>query len=611
MEKESIEKINYKQLGFKAGLEIHQQLSTHKLFCSCLSFLSEYYDKTIERTMTLVSSEMKKTDFAAKQEHEKKKIFEYQFSDSYACLIDIDENPPQSPNPEALETAAVFSRLVGAKILPYAKVMRKIVIDGSNTTGFQKTMLFSLGGEIPISNKKIRIQTIVLEEDSARQIEKNSKKTIYRLDRLGIPLIEIATEPDISTPEEAKECALKIGELLRLTCKAQRGKGTIRQDLNVSISEGSRVEIKGVQELEMIDTHIEREVQRQVSLLSLKKKIPSSLSFTSLENLSHLFSNSQSKLVREKEIFGFGLKNFANLLCFEIQPNRRFASELSDYVKAKTSLTGLIHSDELPAYGITQEEKNSIFSHLNLSPSDAFIFFISSKELSEKARQICIERIQIAQSRIPEETRQALEDGNSSFMRALGGADRMYPETDLPPIPLSNYSKISLPLSLPERDKLYKKKGLSENHIREMRLSNYACLFHSLLSKNYDPILTATTLLDTNNKLLRKGISLKTEHLLKALKLNKENKLPNSQIEEALISFAQGKEFTPFSFSEENLSQEIKSLLSKNKILIQEKQMSALGPLMGDLKKSNSQVPPELLSKLLKKELEFFLKNLQ
>ena len=170
------------------------------------------------------------------------------------------------------------------------------------------------------------------------------------MDRLGTPLIEIATAPDLSSPQEVKECALKIGELLRLTCKVARGKGTIRQDINISISKGARTEIKGVQELQLIDLYVEREVERQLNLVKLKTLLPKKPIFTQLKEISNLFKNTDSKLLKNKTIFAFGLKDFSGLLGFQLQENRRFASELSDYIKTKTQLKGLIHSDELPSY---------------------------------------------------------------------------------------------------------------------------------------------------------------------------------------------------------------------------------------------------------------------
>src|SRR3989338_7176822 len=267
------QKLDYKKLGFKAGLEVHQQLNTKKLFCDCDSRLIEKDkpDYVFSRKFNLSASEFGIIDEAALQEFEKEKDFEYHYFDSVNCLVEADEEPPHSVNKEALTVAIQISLMVNAGIFSEVIGMRKIVIDGSNVSGFQRTTLISEGGTIQLKGKKIGVHAVVLEEDSARKIEGNDDKTIYNLDRLGIPLIEFTTNPELETPEEVKECALKMGEFLRRTGKCNRGLGSIRQDLNISIKDGARTELKGVQEVDLIETFVEREITRQIRLNELKK----------------------------------------------------------------------------------------------------------------------------------------------------------------------------------------------------------------------------------------------------------------------------------------------------------------------------------------------------
>lgn len=265
--------MDYEKIGLKAGLEIHQQLNTNKLFCSCPSIIKQDNpDIIIERKLHLVSGESEKKDVAAEFEAAKKRKFIYQAYSDSTCLVELDEEPPHEINKEALKIALQISKLLNAKPLKHIQVMRKIIINGSNTSGFQRTMLIATDGYVMTSKGKVRIETIGLEEDAAREIKKDESSVTFRLDRLGIPLIEISTAPDIKTPEQAKEVALKIGEILRVG-NVKRGIGTIRQDVNLSIKNSERIEIKGVQEPWQIEETIKQEVERQILLVKENKSI--------------------------------------------------------------------------------------------------------------------------------------------------------------------------------------------------------------------------------------------------------------------------------------------------------------------------------------------------
>ena len=260
-------------LGLKIGIEIHQQLDTHKLFCNCPSDLIDKEPKIeIMRRIYAVAGESGKVDAAAAYEQSRKKSFVYQGYSNETCEIEFDDAPPRELNQEALEIVLKIAMLLNAEILPVTQVMRKTVVNGSNTSGFQRTALVARNGYVEVSKKKIRIDTVCIEEDSARKISESENSVAYRLDRLGIPLIEIATAPDISSGEEAREVALKIGEILRAS-KVKRGLGTIRQDVNVSIKKGDRTEIKGVQEPNLIVTSVEKEIERQLDLIKNKETV--------------------------------------------------------------------------------------------------------------------------------------------------------------------------------------------------------------------------------------------------------------------------------------------------------------------------------------------------
>lgn len=269
-----MEKINHKKLNFKCGLEIHQQLDTNKLFCSCPSIVDNSEPELrIRRRLRAVAGEKGKKDLAALYEESKNKEFIYEYSSNSACLIELDESPPLEVNMPALGIALQIALLLHATPLKNLKVMRKIIIDGSNITGFQRTTLLAKNGYIETSKGKVRIPTIFLEEDAARKIAENEKTVTYKLDRLGIPLIEITTAPEIKDKEHAKETASLIGMILRSTDRVKRGLGTIRQDINFSISNSPRIEIKGFQDLRDMPKIIEYEINRVLKARLTKPEV--------------------------------------------------------------------------------------------------------------------------------------------------------------------------------------------------------------------------------------------------------------------------------------------------------------------------------------------------
>ena len=258
--------IDYSKLKFKSGLEIHQQLDTHKLFCNCPSILrGDLPDFYVERKLHAVAGESGEVDRAAEYQASLKKTFVYQGYRNSTCLIELDEEPPHEINEDALKIALQIALLLNCKIIPVSQIMRKTVIDGSNTSGFQRTVLIARDGYVETAFGRVGIETICLEEDAARKVKVEGEKVYWNLDRLGIPLVEIATSPDIKSAEQAKEVAMYIGDVLR-SCKVKRGIGTIRQDVNISILEGNRVEMKGVQDMRTFIKTIENEVLRQKEL---------------------------------------------------------------------------------------------------------------------------------------------------------------------------------------------------------------------------------------------------------------------------------------------------------------------------------------------------------
>jgi len=264
-------KIDYEKIGFKCGLEVHQQLDSKKLFCKCASILrNEEPDYTITRELHAVAGEEGSVDIAAEYQASLEQEFVYQGYYENTCLVELDEEPPHEIDKDALKIALHIALLFNCKILPVTQIMRKTVIDGSNTSGFQRTVLIAKNGWIETENGKVGISDVILEEDAARIVEKTDNQVTYRLDRLGIPLVEVVTSPDIKNAEQAKKISLKIGEILR-SCKVRRGIGTIRQDVSVSVKNGERIEMKGVQDPKLIIQTINSEIKRQLELVGKKK----------------------------------------------------------------------------------------------------------------------------------------------------------------------------------------------------------------------------------------------------------------------------------------------------------------------------------------------------
>jgi len=344
-------------------------------------------------------------------------------------------------NREALSVALEVSLLLNAKPVDELQVMRKTVIDGSNTSGFQRTVLVALDGFIEAPGGRVGIPTVCLEEDAARKIKEEGSVTTYRLDRLGIPLVEIATSPDIKSPQHAREVAEKLGMVLRATNRVKRGLGTIRQDLNVSIRDGGRVEIKGVQDLRLIAKIVESEVRRQLMLIEAgdelrRRKVSPDSMCVDYADLTHLFADSASKVIRGSldrggVVLAAELRGFAGLLKGKLGP------ELAQYARAVAGVKGVFHSDELPAYGITAEEVLEVGINLNLKEGDAFVLVAEREEVAHAALNAVLERARMAFRGVPGETRKATPEGMSEYMRPLPGSARMYPETDEPLVVVS------------------------------------------------------------------------------------------------------------------------------------------------------------------------------
>ena len=539
--------MDYRELGLKVGLEIHQQLATHKLFCEDVSALVDTAGgRRFRRRLRPTQSELGEIDAAAIEEAKRRLTFVYETTTN-SCLVEADEEPPHAPNPEALDIALEIALLLNARPVSEVDFMRKIVIDGSNTSGFQRSALVAMDGWLEMNGKRIGVPTILLEEDAARKLGEAESEVVYRLDRLGIPLVELATTPNIETPDEARDVALTFGSLLRATRKVKRGIGTIREDLNVSIEGGARIEIKGVQELRMIATFVEREVERQVMLLAaaaeLKKRNVRSVP-TDVRDVTALFRETESNVVRLAlkkggVVLGWALPGFSGLL------KGRLGPELAAHARI-AGVAGIFHSDELPGYGITQAELDAVRNELGLDAPDACVLVADEVTKAGGAIDEMGPRATAALHGVPPETREPRPDGTTAYGRPLPGKARMYPETDVPPIRVTAERLRRIQEHLPEKPdlmvaRLAREYGIHEQQARQLVQEGSDAAFEVIAREFGEAKLVATVLLYTFGELRREGFDvdgIPVDHLRELFSLLKAGRFAKEAVPEIVREMA-------------------------------------------------------------------------
>ena len=545
-------------MTLKAGLEIHQQLNSGKLFCNC-NFSDTGKDLLFKRKLHATSSELGDVDIAAKTEQIK--LFTY-YNKSCNCLVYTDEEPPRGPNKDAVNIALQFAKLVGAKIVDEMHFMRKVVVDGSNTSGFQRTGLIATGGKIEYEGKILELDQLCLEEDSCRHGEEGHE---YLLDRLGVPLLEITTKPQLSDSKDVQKAAKTIGRLLR-ACNVRRGLGTIRQDVNVSIDNGQRVELKGFQDLTSMPKVVENEVNRQTNLNKLKKATTGQTIV-----VNECFNN--------KKEFALAIKveNWNGILGNKksAENHIRMGRELSDYAK-RAGMKGIMHSDELPDYGINIDETNNIKNKLECKKDDAFILIFGIEKEVRNAMELVIERINT--QGVPKEVRKVTPENLTRYLRPMPGASRMYPETDIAPLKVNNI-KILKPKTLDQREKDL---PLNEEESKQLVNKDLDNQFNSLNQRYELPKLISRILLHTLPQLKEEGGNITNNDLEKVLDLYGKGKIVKEGIQDALLQSSKNEKI---SVNSGNIKNEVKefvdNLVKEKEEFIRERGMGAVGALMG------------------------------
>ena len=575
---------DYKKIGFKSGLEIHQQLYTEKkLFCRCpAGKYSKEYDAEILRHMRPTLSEMGVYDGTALMEFKTKKNIIYHIKRETVCTYEMDDTPPFLINEDALDIGIGIGMLFNCNIVDELHIARKQYLDGSIPTGFQRTAIYALDGWIPYKDRKVKIVQMSIEEDSCREVSDIGHERVYLTDRLGMPLIETVTEPAMRTPQEAAEVAWQCSKLVRSTHKVRRGMGAAREDVNVSVEGGTRVEIKGVPQITLIPILTYNEAMRQWNLLRLKEELKrrgitsetfkaEHFDITNLLKKAHyapLKNAIDSGMILKVVV----LKGFKDLLHWQTQTDTYFSKEISDRVRVIACLTNipnLIHSDS-KSDTILSADWQKVKKFTNASDNDTMVIVWGSESDVQTAVNEIIIRAKEATLGIPSETRQAMSDGTNGFERILPGADRMYPDTDLPPKKITQERLDKIKSWLPEqfwkRIEWYNKLGIPKDTIEELSMSNYAELFKKAVNEwKVNPTTAAVFLIQYPKRLKKYGILdewLNENQLEEVLKSYADGKIPKDSLLTTLRTVAElgafTKEVLPDQASETEISDTIK-----------------------------------------------------
>lgn len=612
----------FRSLGLKVGLEIHQQLkSRRKLFCRCPPVLRrDEPDFVILRHMRPTLSEMGTYDGTALMEFKTKKEIYYQIYKDTTCTYEIDDTPPFEMDQEAIVSAMAISIALGCNLVDEVHVSRKQYLDGSIPTGFQRTAIIGVGGRVPLGEREVGIRLLTLEEDACREIEDRRHRIVFRIDRLSIPLVEVITEPDARTPREAQELAGLLGRILRYTGLVRRGEGSVRQDVNVSIEGGRRVEIKGVPKLNWIATLVAGEAIRQKNLLEIRDELLrrglrreewDTEGFTTMRHVevTHIFAGRRVPLFRdafpgevaeggENEVRAVLLPGFSGILSRLTHGSRTFADELSGRVRVIACLDwekNILTSEEEPAGGVTEEDMMKVGELLGAGKDDSFVLVWGPREDTKTAVEEIYIRAAEALEGVPNETRQVLSPYETTFERILPGPDRMYPDTDMPPIEITEDMLKRARELVPhpplwEVEKELEGMGLNREKIRELVVTPYFKLFRRLIEEGIRPPLALHFSYDVPRALRRRGLDMERldpGEISRLARMVEERRLPLKATSRVISRMLEGLSLQESleslgwkDFTEDELRATILKVLEEDPALRREVERGRFGTLM-------------------------------
>jgi len=545
-------------------------------------------------------------DPAAVFEFAKGKSNTYFWSPESSCLVDADEEPPHPLSTEALHASVLVAATIGSNLVDEVHVMRKIVIDGSNTGGFQRTAVVGLGGSLQVDGDRIGVQSVTLEEDAARILGEDPKSRHFALDRLGVALVEVALDPVRGDEAYVGRVALHLGRVLRSTGRVARGLGTIRQDLNVSYMGGNVVEVKGVQKLNLVPKVVEYERRRQRALVMvaerLKERKVRSVRCDSRDVSAIMDHTSSGVLSRTLADGGtaecISATGLGGLLGWEPESGARLGREVAEVAKAN-SLGGVIHSDEFSKQGISDAEAAALRKEAGVGEEDALVIVAGPREVVERVVPLLKSRLQYAVKGVPPETRAATDDGETRYMRPRPGSQRMYPETDIPDIAVTSGIRKEIHGLIPEDwtllvQRLERTYSLSKDLALKVYDSESADDFERLArSLKLEPSFVASVLVDLPTRLAReevpkRGYSMPVlAEVLAAIDSGRAAKEAvtaileqvgrrGGSVDEAIVSLGLGV------VDESRIGASLDALVAREAQLIREKGESAFSQLMGE-----------------------------
>ncbi len=616
--------LDFKKLGFHAGLEVHHHiLSKRKLFCNCPTILEEdpeNMEYSFYRYFRPVLGEMGDFDPGMLVEFEKGYKVIYLANERNTCTYEMDETPPFFPDMEAIEKGYILSEYFHCTSFAEEIVVnRKQYLDGSITTGFQRTFISARDGWVPVNGKKVRITNLHIEEDAARRVnwDDTSSRTVYfNLDRLGFPLTEIITEyTDVETPEELLETAKQIGRVLRISKIGRRGLGSARQDVNISISGGDRVEIKGVQDLDLFDVMCRNEVVRQYTLIDLKEEmLKRGLTKDEFEHtyvdISHLFQS-------ETKHFAVICPKMKGLFGLEVQPNKDFGLEIfeksmlitgvprADHYHSDESDVGFIreNSDYPSNLGIDKQLYEKICAILNPKENDAFVVVKGSEKQAMHALKKIIERIKMALDGVPQETRRFVKNGNSEFLRVIHGKDRIYPDTDTPPVVISLDTIEEITRDIGRRpwevfEELNSEYGFSQNKVDLLIRDEQLDSFYKFTTElNMNAHLAYKLLIDIPRENRRKDVIINEEIIERIAELLASEIIIPEQLNQVISLLSKNKHLT----DEELIDRlDIKDLSSKELAAIVKQKIDFIGKDKLQTSEDEQRYLPKIVALVLK-----------
>ena len=615
--------------GLLVGIEVHQQLACRtKLFCSCPPVKSEVLPYHFERRLRPAQSETGRIDPAAIFEYSKGRQNMYFWSPESSCLVEADEEPPHPISPEALDSSLVAALTLGSNIVDEVHVMRKIVIDGSNTGGFQRTAVVGLGGGFEVDGTRVGVQSVTLEEDAARILGETDSARQFALDRLGVALVEVALDPIDGDPDHVGKVALHLGRVLRSTGRVARGLGTIRQDLNISLKGGKVVEVKGVQKLNLLPRVVEYERRRQAGLLKLAARLKDqgvSRVTCGTKDVSRLLGSSSSRAIGQRLREGgcamcVSARGFGGLLGWEPEEGIRLGKELAEVARAN-SLGGVIHSDEFEKQGVSSAEAIALRKEMGCTEADGLVIVVGGPEVTIRVASLVEERLKLAPAGVPAETRAATDSGETRYLRPRPGSQRMYPETDIPDMVITKQILKDASKKVPEDwglslERIQRAHSLSRDMAVKLFDSDMVEDFEGLVAElRLEPSFVASVLVDVPARLARDGVpvdGLDVARLTEALKAVASRKMAKEAVPEVLATAARrgtsvfdaAESLGLGAVSSSEVEEAVGALLRREEALVREKGEGAFSQLMGEaMKELRGKADGAQVARVLKERL--------